>query len=167
MKKKTAKKVVKKPLRLPSRLSDLITVALNDLEMIEKSKKYTVKMDSNFHLFDAVTKKCEVCFAGAFLAKSCGVTPNYSGSNYVSNMFIDHYESSFTRKIRALDLARYGNISGAFCVLKNQKIDSHNIQKLKDSGLFDEANVTDYQYDKGYFKSEMRGIAARLKHIGL
>lgn len=54
--------------KLPKKLSDLIEVALHDLEACEKSDEYTISMDQ-WH-FPSSTQTCEVCLAGSVMAQT-------------------------------------------------------------------------------------------------
>ncbi len=54
-----------KTIRLPSKLSALILVALDDLARVERSKKYTVDMD-DWHVPNGT---CAVCFAGSVMTR--------------------------------------------------------------------------------------------------
>ena len=54
---------------LPSKLSDVILIALEDLEKAEKSKEYEIDMD-DWYKPNGV---CKVCFAGAVMAQSEGL----------------------------------------------------------------------------------------------
>lgn len=56
--------------KLPKKLSDLIEVALHDLEACEKSDEYTVDM-GRWH-YPSPDSPCEVCLAGSVMAQTLG-----------------------------------------------------------------------------------------------
>lgn len=54
-------------MKLPDRPSELLKLAMHDLELCEQDKQYTIHM-GNWHL--SLPEKCIVCAAGAVMAKS-------------------------------------------------------------------------------------------------
>ena len=56
---------------LPDKLSDLFTVAVNDLEKIQKDNKYKINMPT-WHSYNKRNEICYVCMAGAVMAKTLG-----------------------------------------------------------------------------------------------
>jgi hypothetical protein len=52
--------------------SQLLSLALHDLELVEQDSRYTVDMGA-WHLTSFVGGGCRVCMAGAVLAKSAGM----------------------------------------------------------------------------------------------
>jgi hypothetical protein len=69
-------KVVELQDTLPNKPSELIRVALKDLEEAERDPHYEVEM-CTWHRPSSTTGVCTVCLAGSVLAKSCGVVPEY------------------------------------------------------------------------------------------
>ena len=59
--------------KLPDKLSDLFTVALDDLERCIADPRYEINMRDWISL-NTSTKKCEVCMAGAVMAKTLDIT---------------------------------------------------------------------------------------------
>lgn len=58
--------------KLPEKLSELIEVALNDLDLCEKDPRYKIDM-WNWH---RPNSHCSVCFAGSVMAKTFGLGPD-------------------------------------------------------------------------------------------
>ena len=58
--------------KLPDKLSDLFTVALNDLQKCMADPIYSINM-SCWMQWDTVTQKCEVCMAGAVMAQTLDI----------------------------------------------------------------------------------------------
>ena len=52
---------------LPNKKSELLTLALRDLEVVEKDNKYTVDMGDYYH---QTMNSCYVCLAGAVMANT-------------------------------------------------------------------------------------------------
>lgn len=60
---------------LPDKPSELIRLALADLEKAEESRAYSVDMGM-WHGYDEISGKCTVCLAGAVMAGTLGVELN-------------------------------------------------------------------------------------------
>jgi hypothetical protein len=145
--------------KLPDKLSDLIEVAVKDLEAVEQDPHYVVNMDTwhraeaqEFRIGQQVFEKepCTVCLAGAVMAKTLEV-PRYWSKNPVDF----RGENSTEDKLIALDLVRRGFIDGALRQLGH---------------VIDDAPyefVPDYRNNSDEFKIRLRIIAQRLKGMGL
>lgn len=104
---------------LPTKLSAVTRVALEDLKKVEKSKNFVVNMGTWVNkrfVWDNKVKEdrkvCEVCFAGSVMAKEFGVediyTPGYL-SDTVHKKDIDAFY--------ALNCMRLGNVTGALSTM--------------------------------------------------
>ena len=136
---------------LPDKPGDLIKVALDNLNKVEKDPMYEVNMRDSWHRpFETDTvQKCSVCFSGEVMAK----TMNLSRKNEIMpNNF--HYK--LERKIRALDSFRKGNVEYGLLCLNFRKPDnmlpifrvesySHNPRKFKK----DMKNMIEFFYGYG------------------
>jgi len=58
--------------KLPSKLGDLIRLALSDLEACESTPGYLIEMDT-WHKYSQNEDTCYVCLAGAVMANTLGV----------------------------------------------------------------------------------------------
>ena len=58
--------------KLPDKLSDLFTVALDDLQKCMADPRYSINM-SCWMQWDTVTQKCEVCMGGAVMAQTLDI----------------------------------------------------------------------------------------------
>src|SRR5262245_50267308 len=85
---------------LPEKRSDLLEVALADLELAEKSPLYSVCM-ATWH--EPVGPKCEVCFAGAVMA--FGLADPIERVSFPSD-----YPEDVEKKLAFLNHARAGFI---------------------------------------------------------
>lgn len=96
-------------MRLPNKLSALLKIALTDLEAIEKSARYKVQMGSWHYPGD--DGKCEVCLAGAVMAKRGGADRRLSLEPE------SFYDEKTACKLRAIDSLRGGNLRYAFSLM--------------------------------------------------
>lgn len=141
-----------KEVKLPTLLSDCITLALTDLEKVEKSRKYTVNM-SVFHEPSGGEwhdKKCSVCFAGSVIANTLGA--DISKSLEPAD-FNKHNEN----RLYALDSLRMGWIDTAFEYLGKKK------PEILSNKAFP---VVAYSQSPVQFKKDMANLAALLKATG-
>src|SRR5690242_14702523 len=91
--------------KLPEKLSELILVALADLEAVERDPDYLVEMCS----WHEPNGKCKVCFAGSVMARSL----NAPLRKFVRPGSYDLHTES---RLLALDRVRQGWVC---CALKN------------------------------------------------
>lgn len=105
---------------LPDKLSDLITVALDDMEKVRKDNKYKFDMsswhepdpcfhelpDSVRHINDIPNIICNVCMAGAVMAKTLNANHRF---RVLPEMYIGETEN----KLDAIDDFRSGCVSEA------------------------------------------------------
>lgn len=85
---------------LPNSLSKLLRVAIADLRKVRKDPRYTIDPDT-WH--SPNQKTCEVCMAGAIMAKTLKV--KNSDCSYPGD-----FSPIINRKLVALDMARNGDI---------------------------------------------------------
>ena len=87
---------------LPNKLSDLLELALSDLEKCHKDKRYKLNMDT-WHAKNNFNneKLCRVCMAGAVMAKTLNV-----GIDEIRNLDSFYFETR--DKIMAIDELRQG-----------------------------------------------------------
>ena len=131
---------------LPDKLSDLIEVALRDLEAVENDERYTVNMDWWHRPGDT----CLVCLAGSVMAKSLDVSPDRTR---YPNDFDDRTEA----KLDVLNWARLGDVDYAL----------YHLDVPQSSYTSFNRSVVDYQDDPEQFKADMREIVAVLKEQDL
>ncbi len=135
----------KKQIKLPSKPSELILLALKDLRAVEKSKKYVVEM-GEWHTPDYRDGKCAVCLAGAVMAKTLKVSVHDDMLPYRMGINDD--------KLRALDYFREGYVQGAFRYL-GITVD------------WPDKKIAVYEHDAEAFHADMQQLAADLKAAGL
>jgi hypothetical protein len=125
--------------------SELIELALHDLEVVEsKPEEYVVKMNT-WHT--PALDKCEVCFAGAVMAVSlkCGKKP------YIPNDFPEA-----KKFLTALDQFRSGHVMGGL-----------NAMGIYYSAIRPYKYVSSYEESPADFKEDMRKLALDLRKRGL
>lgn len=114
--------------RLPKKLSDLILLALEDLEAAERNPRFKIDMKDWFHVKNATryrdgetrlnhsltseTAQCTVCFAGAVMAGSL------NGVEKSLNLRDEGYMTPYDfgkndRKLQALNSIRTGDVTQA------------------------------------------------------
>ena len=132
---------------LPDRLSDLILVAVEDLEKVEASSRYKVSMHC-WHL--PHTDHCGVCLAGSVMAFSLGADPDVS-------IMPHSFPPNINAKLRALNLVRGGDISFALETLDPER----------GAYRFFYESMVGYEDDPTEFKAQLRSVARRLAAEGL
>jgi hypothetical protein len=140
--------------RLPAKLSDLIILALTDLEKVEASNDvYIVNMNYYHGKFeDEATdrrhrSRCRVCLAGAVMASTLEVPPD-------DTKFPMDFGCSDGKRLMALNDIRSGFVEAA--------LDRINQSWAGSS----EYHVPEYKQNPTGFKSAIRVIAADLAAAG-
>jgi len=131
-------------IKLPEKPSDLILLAVNDLEACEQSDDYHIDM-GDWHV---PHEKCCVCFAGSVMAQSLkGVI----ASNLGPQNFGDYNQI----RLRALDRFREGYIEAG---LERMGFGDQ---------VFDGRDAITYEHYPTKFKQQMRQLASDLAAEGL
>lgn len=129
---------------LPDKPSDLIELALSDLEKVEKNPRYEINM-STWHTPDR--GKCSVCLAGAVIAGTLEQSIRYDLSP-------QSFDENTRRKLVALDHFRLGYIGDGLqemCVERPLTLENFA------------AVAPYYRFDRNLFKRDMREIIAKLR----
>lgn len=109
--------------KLPDKLSDLIVLALHDLALCAKDKRYKIDMN-RFHSIDGHSGICSICLAGAVMVKSLDVPIH----KFIGSMEIieKNFKSKDEQKIWALDSIRRGQLhdkQGTYNWYTNQEME--------------------------------------------
>ena len=133
---------------LPDKPSELLELALSDLEKVERSPRYEVSMNT----WHRPTKGgvCEVCMAGAVMAKTIK-------TDRFEQFTDEDFETDAKKKLIALNDFREGSLDIG---LKTLGIDHPRF-------LASEIDVTGYHDDPKEFKKDMRAVIKALKGEGL
>ena len=152
--------------KLPTKPSDLIRLALRDLALVERSKIYYVDM-GDWHEPDEEEERgvtCAVCFAGAVMARTFKAPIN---KPVVPGEM--PYQSHNCKRLIALNDFRVGCIEAGLHVI-NRKLSRVYISEKYGSIFNKIENLSaflDYEKDRGKFKRTMRKIARLLEKMGL
>lgn len=134
--------------QLPDKPSDLIELALSDLEKCERSRKYQIDM-TTFYV-DIPNEPCRVCFAGSVIARRLDkrgaiiAPPDFDLDTQNKLWFLS-------------DIAVGEILRSALGGLK--LVCPKKVAKLQ--------RKKSYHDDPKQFKAEMRSIASKLREVGL
>lgn len=143
--------------RLPNKLSELMKVALTDLELVESDPSYIIIMDQ-WHKSqrDSFINKCEVCAAGAVIAKTL------KGDMLQTLLPDDFDDNDIGEKLRAINSLRVGEFGSAFFELG---LNPPNFPTFYGD---DECDLDDLsQYSREEWKEHMCAIIGILQSEGL
>jgi len=140
---------MKKP---PKKLSDLIELAIADLEKVREDDRYTIDM-GHWHTVNIST--CKVCLAGCVMAKSLNADIKDDHSDI---SFGDNWDGAFL----ALDHIRQYEVAYAIITLDNYCKDKFTPKNIEVAVL---QGITKYEYedDPLEFVYAMKMIASRLR----
>lgn len=136
---------------LPDTLSELLTVALDDLLKIEKRKHYKVRMD-RWHDYRRAKDVCEICLAGSWLANATDIPRVWDRT---PSMFAD---TRLSNRMWALEYVRVGNVTAA--------MEKLGIFPQRLHSCFDR-KIPHYHTDRKGFFRELRKLARDLREEGL
>ena len=131
---------------LPSVPSELITLALADVEKSKKDSHYFICTNVWHEI--APNGRCAICIAGAVMVFSLNA-PKKSLSP-------DFYPLITKNKLKAIDEFRRGLVGNAFKLLGLDFKTGHEFSR----------NIIQYANDKQCFKSQMQQLASDLKKAG-
>jgi hypothetical protein len=132
---------------LPDKPSELLTLALADLESVESDPRYVIDMDL-WH--KPYRDRCAVCLAGAVIARTMGESPRVM-------LTVADFPEAISPKLFALNDFRMGYISLALSDLGIRK----------PSSIPAGVHVTPYNIDRDKFFADMGAMAALLREHGL
>lgn len=127
---------------LPDKPSELLEIALEDLEKCEKSPKYEIDMGV-WHCPD-VDEKCYVCLAGAVMAPMCHDSLHMTPS---------HFDPDTRNKLRAINSFRLGECADAFYSMGLSYSDGKEFDR----------RIHDYDINPIVFKADMFKLIEDLK----
>lgn len=127
--------------------SELIRLALGDLEKCENDSRYGINM-STWHSLDE-TGLCEVCLAGSVMAQ----TLNYSPKDNIFD--VCSIPDGWGQRLVALDYFRKGMIEGGL-----------RLMGLKSDKYLDRM-IYPYRQDRDNFQKNMKQLANDLEENGL
>lgn len=146
--------------KLPEKASDMIRLALKDLEAVEKSSDYRINMVEWHRPMESQRGvECHVCMAGAVMAQTMREPAGY---NVVPSR--SQYGWKISNKISALNEFRLGRVFGGLSMFHSHELDlkRSEFEKLMPS----RSHVELYQDDSEKFKSDMLDMANHLEQAG-
>lgn len=146
---------------LPNKLSEIIEVALKDLESLENDKNYCIDMQE-YYSFDSDLKQCQVCLAGCILAREFELPLDYEFS-------ICNVDTFVYNKLNMLDDVRQGSFRSAIYVSLGS-VDSGRAIAERVNGLIKEevGGLWDtYRESPRTFKENLKIAVKILKENGL
>lgn len=148
-----------KNFKLPHKPSELLKLALTDLELVEKDNDYTVVMSTWHHRGEDGV--CAVCLAGSVMAKTCNLDINESFICSENKHMIKDQD-----KFIAIDALRKGYLHAA---LKRLKIHSSIYNILPEFYVLRDYQQMSLSYNRSpsEFKEHMCTIIGILESEGL
>ena len=158
---------------LPDMPSELITVALADLEKCEQDPRYEIDMGI-WHqrgcyldpvqetMQSSCSMRCGVCLAGSVMAQTIRVEPD-------AVLEPDDFGGRTQGKLRALDLFRMGSHAGALSQMGLHVGPPQSDEEQEALGRLLDAHDGEVIYEENpeEFKLRMRALAEELNHLGL
>ena len=108
---------VKGNFNVPDKFSDLMNKAFNNLINFSKDPTYCIYMGT-FHKFDEDRNVCDICLAGAFLAKSIKLSPFIDYYDFIQLLSNKDYVYVH-RIINSIDAFRRGKIIRSYSLFTN------------------------------------------------
>jgi hypothetical protein len=139
---------------LPNKPSELLALALADLEQVENDPNYRVTMGL-WHQPDGCV--CCVCLAGSVLAKTCKVPP----SKYIDALWL---RDALYAKMYALDSFRVGRVLRGLRAMLEDQWGPADEERYKG---YEQVVMCDYHTSPELFKNDIRRLIKRLQGDGL
>lgn len=141
---------------LPDLPSELIRVAIEDTKKILKDEHYKLDL-RRWHDYDKDDGRCTVCFGGAVMSKSLGLSPNITA-------IPSSFSNSNARKLSALDCFRSGKLYDGCLMMGIDKDELHMLPLSVFVRCID-VDSSGEQFDKSAeeFLSDMETVASVLE----
>lgn len=134
--------------------SRVIEMALEDVEILQRSDKYKFRMGDIWHR--PVGDKCAVCFAGAVMANRLRVPAT-------ENADPEDFEDAIQVRLSALNLFRQGLVGMGL----DEMVPRSSLRGERENGFWWHLPVRRFHGGGKGFKADMRSIAEMLKSKGL
>ena len=115
---------------LPNTLHELLRIAVEDTQKIEKDPRYVLDMDV-WH--DPGDDGCHVCMAGAVMSNKLDIGPEdiIEPSDVATKDEAGNLSFHFADKLRAVDCLRVGDIWGAYVSVYGKQLEKDIYDKCK------------------------------------
>jgi len=151
-----------KKTKLPNLPSELIRVAVKDMELCEDDPDYRIDMGVWHQPIDEYNEFCSVCFAGSVMSKTLKIGPHEYAEPYLgehcNNKLWSNKEAD---KFRALERFRRGEIHFAVELVVGG---THSDPFVLPTYIED---IQAYRLEPDVFKLQMLAIADELEECGL
>lgn len=152
---------------LPKKLSATIRVALDDLAKVEKGSRFVVNMGTWFSRYYP-SEPCQVCFAGAVMAKSLGCKASLI-PNAINEISPTNFSPAIQKKLHALNRVRSYSVRSAVDTFYGDS--SPQAKKFfttnAELAISNTVAYVDYDADPEWWREGMNKIADHLESIGL
>ena len=164
--------------RLPDKPSELLILAMEDIERVEADPRYKIDMGS----WHEPNGKCKVCAAGSVMAKTLklpiNVNSDYEGCHVETNEQNVDFDSDTERKLAAINSFRCGDMYDGFKKMNLsskiprsfQYFNEYGQEKTLEYGPLDpyDDHLDDLsQYNRKEWKAHMATIIGILQAEGL
>lgn len=116
-------------IELPSNPGDLIRLAILDLLEIRERQGYSINME-RWHSLIEPFDICEVCLAGAVMARTLHAPKNLNGFEFIA---LQETSLRIKKQLRALDYFRVGSWEKAFVMLEMEYPKKLGYQKVPEA----------------------------------
>ena len=148
---------------LPDKLSDLIEVALADLEKAENTEGQEINMTAWVYVTDKDAQLCSLCLAGSVMAHSLGIVLHNSVSP-------ESFAPSIKQKLYAIDEVRKGQINNAIRRINRANNDGYYIESSRNDApinVFKNVSIVYYEESSEKWKAQMRHFIDELRMSNL
>ena len=147
---------------LPNKPSDLIDIALNDLEACERDNYYIIDMNTwHSPARGNARPPCVVCMSGAVMSKSLGISVHVKTSP-------DNFLEDAQKKLIALDCFRRGKNWDVMEGLSYMGVPQSKIDEITGIGYVKQPfSVSPYHEDPAVFKTDMKSMSSIFSSHGL
>ena len=141
---------------LPDLPSELVRVAIEDTKKVLKDEHYKLDL-GRWHDYDKHDGRCAVCFGGAVMSKSLGLSPKMTA-------IPSSFGASNARKLSALDCFRSGKLYDGCLMMGIDKDELHMLPLSVFVRCID-VDSSGEQFDKSAeeFLSDMETVASVLE----
>ena len=146
--------------KLPEKPSELIRLALHDLELCEQDNRYFIDME-NWHtpygesISSLLRNKCLVCLTGSVMAKSLN-------ADVLEHLRPYNYKDKTKTKLLAIDEFRIGYVYQGIASLFPE-----SFKHMKFNNLSGYRDIINYRKNPAKFKQQMHQLADDLEREGL
>ena len=150
--------IIPMDIEVPQKLSELILLAVADVELIEKRLDARICMD-DWVQFGMDKNVCLVCLAGAMM-----VTHGDDSFEATPTDFSPEWQAAFL----ALDLVRSGCITAAYMLLMRDRVKVYPLTYVTIKAMaYQDGKVRSYEDNPIEFLEDLRKVSAALWEIGL